>query len=73
MNNEQYIIVNHQGLFIHIDIRYDGFFHDVNILKHLEVYKNWCDYVVHGDTYFEYLLGDLGYMGRKMFIMRRIC
>jgi hypothetical protein len=73
MDNKQYYHCHHQGLFTHVDIRYDGFFHDVSILKRLEVYKNWCDYVVHGDTYFEYLLGDLGYMGGWMFIMKRFC
>ncbi len=69
MNNKQYY--HYQSL--RADIRYDGFFHDVSILKHLEVYKYWCDYVVHGDTYFEYILSDLGYMGGQMFIMRMIC
>ncbi len=27
---------------------------------------------LHGDEYFEYLLGDPGYLGEEMFIMRRI-
>jgi hypothetical protein len=27
---------------------------------------------LHGDEYFEYLLGDLGYLGEDMFIMKRI-
>jgi hypothetical protein len=27
---------------------------------------------LHGDEYFKYLLGDLGYLGEEMFIMRRI-
>ncbi len=27
---------------------------------------------MHGDEYFEYLLGDLGYLGEDMFIMKRI-
>jgi hypothetical protein len=27
---------------------------------------------LHGDEYFEYLLGDNGYLGEQMFIMKRI-
>jgi hypothetical protein len=27
---------------------------------------------LHGDEYFEYSLGDLGYLDEEMFIMRRI-
>jgi hypothetical protein len=27
---------------------------------------------LHGNEYFEYLLGDFSYLGEKMFIMRRI-
>jgi hypothetical protein len=27
---------------------------------------------LHGDEYFEYLLGDNGYLGEEMFIMKRI-
>ncbi len=27
---------------------------------------------MHGDEYFEYFLGDLGYLDEEMFIMRRI-
>jgi hypothetical protein len=27
---------------------------------------------VHDDEYFEYLLGDLGYLGKKMIIMRKL-
>ncbi len=31
--------------------------------------KNWCQYFVHTNEYFEYLLGDLNYMGRDLFVM----
>jgi hypothetical protein len=60
------------GLFIYIDIGYHGFYHEVNILRHSSVYKNWCQFFIHVDDYFEYLLGNPSYMGEKMFIMQRI-
>ncbi len=31
--------------------------------------KKWCQYFVHTNEYFEYLLGDLSYMGKDMFVM----
>jgi hypothetical protein len=31
--------------------------------------KNWHQYFVHTIEYYEYLLGDLGYMGKDMFVM----
>ncbi len=31
--------------------------------------KNWCQYFVHTNEYFEYLLGDFSYMGKNMFVM----
>jgi hypothetical protein len=63
MNNM--IILDHHGLFIYIDIGYLGSYHDVNMLWHSGVYKNWCQDFTHGDDYFEYLLGDPSYMGMK--------
>jgi len=57
------------GLFICLDIRYPSFFHDVNILCELNLYKNWCQCFAHTNEYFEYLLGDLGCMGEEMFFM----
>jgi hypothetical protein len=59
MNN---VILDHHGLFIYIDISYHGSYHDVTILRHFSVYKNWRQYFIHGDDYFEYLLGDPSYM-----------
>jgi hypothetical protein len=58
MNN--IIILNHHGLFIYIDIGYPSSYHDVNVLWHSIVYKNYCQHFTHGDDYFKYLLGDLG-------------
>jgi hypothetical protein len=70
--NENTIILHHHGLFIYIDIGYHGFYHNVNILEHFNVYKNYCQIFTHVNDYFEYLLGDPSYMGEKMFIMQRI-
>ncbi len=70
MNNM--VILDHKGLFIYIDGGYPCSFFYVNILQHSSVYKDWCQYFNHKDEYFEYLLGDLGYMGKEMFIMCRI-
>jgi hypothetical protein len=70
MNNT--IIMDHHGLFIYIDIGYIGFSHNVTILWHSNVYKNWSQYFTQGDGYFEYLLGDPSFVGEKMFIMQRI-
>ncbi len=43
-------------MFIYLDSRYLGFYHDV----------------YHDEKYFEYMLGDLGYLHEGMFIMKRI-
>lgn len=34
------VIVDHCGLFIHLDLGYSCNFHDVNILRHSDVYAN---------------------------------
>ena len=38
------------------------------------MYGAWRDYFAHDDAsqYFEYVLGDSGYVGTEMFILRRI-
>jgi len=36
------------------------------------LYSNWREFFTHNDDYFEFLLGDPGYVGEEMFIMRRI-
>jgi hypothetical protein len=66
------VIFDHNGIFIDIDIIYPGKFHDVNILRLSALYRDCRAYLEHGDEYFEYLLGDLGYVGAEMFIMRRV-
>ncbi|CAK5164851.1 unnamed protein product, partial [Aphanomyces euteiches] len=66
------VVVDHNGLFIYEDNGYPGKYHDVNILRQSNLYKRWRDYFTIEDDYFEYLLGDPGYIGEEMFIMRRI-
>jgi hypothetical protein len=70
MNNT--MVVDHWGLFIYLDFGYLGSYHDVTILRQYELHKNWRQFFLHGDEYFEYLLGNHGYLGEKMFIMKRI-
>jgi hypothetical protein len=66
------VVVDHNGLFTYIDPGYPGSLHDVNCLRQSELYNNWRRYFTHTDGYFEYLLGDPGYVGEGMFIMRQI-
>lgn len=66
------VVVDHDGLFIFVDPGYPGSYHDVNILRQSSLYRNWRQHFEHRDDYFEYLLGDPGYVGEEMFIMRRI-
>jgi hypothetical protein len=35
------VILDHHGLFIYIKIGYSSSYHDVSILQHSSVYKNW--------------------------------
>jgi hypothetical protein len=48
------------------------FRHPVSILCHLTIYWKWCQYFTHRNDYIEYFLGDLGYLGEKMFITRKM-
>jgi hypothetical protein len=66
------VIVDHDGLFIYVDPGYPGSFLDVTILQQSELHTNWRDYFTHYDEHVEYLLGDPGYTGAYMFVMRRI-
>jgi len=66
------VVVDHDGLFIYVDCGYPGSFHDVSILRHCTLMQEWRSYFTHEDHYFEYLLGDPGYVGEDMIIMRRI-
>jgi hypothetical protein len=66
------VVVDHDGLFIYIDSGFPGSYHDVSILRASSLYQNWRSHFEHRDDYFEYLLGDPGYIGEDMFIMRRM-
>lgn len=70
MNNT--VVVSHEGLFLHVDLGFPGSYHDVTILRHSHLFRNWRHHFTHTDEYFEYLLGDPGYLGESMFIMRRL-
>jgi hypothetical protein len=39
--------------------------------NNIQIYRDWCQYFMQGDEYFE-LLGDLRYMSEEMFIMHKI-
>jgi hypothetical protein len=67
MNNV--VILDHKGLLIYIDFGYLGSYHDVSILWHSSIYQKWWQYITHDDEYYEFLLGDHGYMGEEMFVM----
>ncbi|KAH9105811.1 hypothetical protein AeMF1_018458 [Aphanomyces euteiches] len=66
------VVVDHSGLIIFEDNGYPGRYHDVNILRQSSLYQHWRDHFTVEESYFEYLLGDPGYVGEEMFIMRRI-
>jgi hypothetical protein len=57
---------------VYLDKGYLDFFHDVNILCKLNLYKNYYQLFLDTKKYFEYLLGHLGYMGEKMFVIQRL-
>ncbi|KAL2630485.1 hypothetical protein R1flu_015171 [Riccia fluitans] len=64
------VIVDHNGLFIFIDSGYPGSYHDVNCLRNSTLFQHWRDYFTHNDREVEFVLGDPGYAGVDMFIMR---
>jgi DDE superfamily endonuclease len=59
------VVVDHNGLFIYVDTRYPGKFHDANILRHSNLYREWRDYFTHNDDYFEYVFGIQDTLARK--------
>jgi len=70
MNNT--VVVDYWGLFIYLYFRYPCSYHDVMILCQFELHKNWCQCFLHGDEYFEHLLGKFNYLSEKMFIVKKI-
>ncbi|XXQ39249.1 DDE superfamily endonuclease [Plasmodiophora brassicae] len=71
MNNT--VVIDHFGLIRYVDPGYPGSFHDVNCLRQSNLATNWREHFTHDDDeqYFEYLLGDPGYLGMEMFVMGR--
>lgn len=72
MNNV--IIVDHDGLIIYCEAGAPGKHHDVNCLRACHIHQHWQDYFSREDpdTVGEYLLGDPGYFGAEMYILRRV-
>lgn len=69
------IVVDHDGLIIYVDAGFAGSFHDARCLENTELGLNWRDYFTQHadlDEILEFLLGDPGYLGWEMFIMRRV-
>jgi hypothetical protein len=70
------VIIDLDGLFIFVDPSYAGSFHDVNCLRQSHLHRNWRNYFTHENggqgtnPYFEYILGDPGYIGTDMYILR---
>lgn len=64
------VLVDHNGLFIHVDPGYPGSFHDSQILKTSMVERFWRRLFTHTEGYSEYVLGDSGYMGAEKYVMR---
>lgn len=63
------MIVSHKGIFLHIATRFPNSYHDVAILRHYLLYREWRQYFTPTDDYFKYMLGDPSYKGKDMFIM----
>jgi hypothetical protein len=70
MNNT--VVMDNRGLFIYLHLGYPRSYHDIKILRQLDIHKSWHQYFVHTYEYFEYLLGDPSYMGEDMFVICRI-
>ena len=68
------IVIDHDGLFIYVKAGFAGSFHDVRCLRLTELFMNWRQYFrnENRDLVEEYLLGDPGYMGADMFILRPV-
>jgi hypothetical protein len=66
------VVIDHDGPIIFVDPGYPGSFHDVTVLRNSVLHANWRNYFSHTDETIEYVLGDPGYSGSDMFIMRRV-
>jgi DDE superfamily endonuclease len=66
------VIVDHDGFFIFVNPGYPGSFHDLSILRNSDLHTNWRNYFNHTGETIEYVLGEPGYSGSDMFILRRL-
>jgi DDE superfamily endonuclease len=68
------VIIDHDALFIYVDAGFAGSLHDIRCLRASDISDNWRDYFRcdNLEDVQEYLLGDSGYMGAEMFILRRV-
>ncbi len=54
-----------------MDFGYLGSYHNITILHKFKLHKNWHQFFLNDDDYFEYFLGNLN-LGEKMFIAKKI-
>jgi hypothetical protein len=68
------IVIDHDGLFIFVQVGFAGSFHDVRCFLLTDLFSYWRRYFQNEnrDIVEEDLLGDSGYMGADMFILRRV-
>jgi hypothetical protein len=64
--------MDHCELSIYLDLGYPRSYHDISIFHQSNIHKSWRYYFIHTNEYFEYLSGNLGYMGEDMFVMHHI-
>jgi DDE superfamily endonuclease len=68
------VVIDHGCLFIYVEAGFAGSFHDVRRLRNTELHTHWRNHFRNDsmDVTQEYLLGDPGYMGVEMYILRRM-
>jgi hypothetical protein len=68
------VIVDHFGYIIYVDGGFPGSFHDSRCLRNSDINKNCRQYFTSADLdqVGEYVLGDPGYLGLDMYILRRV-
>jgi len=68
------MVVDHQGLFIYLDFGYPRSYHVMSsYCANLSCIRINIKFFMHDNhEYFEYLLKDPSYLGKEMFIMKKI-
>jgi hypothetical protein len=68
------VVVDHDGLFIFVDPGHAGSYHDVNCLRNSDLHREWRERFSRPslDEVGQHLLGDPGYVGVEMYVLRRI-